>query len=392
MKLKDIGDLLVFDTLPLMYEPKQKIILTHLLHLEEQTFPPQLPMIFTTLKLANQLKRYCEVNKYRCLNKSNLIVVKPYEFIDIILERRLTLQILFCASEEDELNNVMVLIKENGKLNYIYAGNFTDIRSALMNDIFASWISNGVEKLYVNLKRIEENHNFNDIEQIEKVFNHIKDIMKCHNDSRINIHLPLFGYEHFILKLAKRFPMRIKYANLQQFYLSFNGDESQIETYFIKDSNTNERIKLIPEESTPYRAKILFKETKEITINIRNEAINCENNELYNQHGYYELFYSPEPSPFQLKLLCMLVKPKRIFGIVDTFNNKSKVPKYLIELCEGAKERQKKIEEKKLSDPFRLTEVNKKHPPTTIIGGAALNKLGKQTGPFLSDSESEDSS
>ena len=34
----------------------------------------------------------------------------------------------------------------------------------------------------------------------------------------------------------------------------------------------------------------------------------------------------------------MLVKPKRIFGIVDTFNNKSIVPSYLYEHCVGAKD------------------------------------------------------
>ncbi|XP_023307790.2 uncharacterized protein LOC111689555 [Lucilia cuprina] len=178
MKLKDLGDLIVFDTFPLMFEPKQKIIITHLLHLEQQTFPSQLPMIFTTFKLAQQLRNFCDIKKHKCINKSNLIVVKPYEFIDIVLERRLTLQILFCASEEYESNNVMVLIRENGKLNYIYGGNFIDIRSALLNDTFASWIANGVEKLYVNLKRMDEHHTFNDIDQMQKVFKSIEEIMK----------------------------------------------------------------------------------------------------------------------------------------------------------------------------------------------------------------------
>lgn len=92
----------------------------------------------------------------------------------------------------------------------------------------------------------------------------------------------------------------------------------------------------------------LFKESQDITINILSDASNCKNTELYNTNGYYELFYSPEPSPFHLKLLSMLVKPKRMFGIVDTFNNKSKVPKYLVELCVGAKEKIQKKEERKL--------------------------------------------
>lgn len=82
MKLKNLGDLLVFDTFPLMFEvgvyfnyidfvyicnyfqPKQKIIITHLLHLEEQTFPQKLPMILTTQKLANQLRKYCYDKKH----------------------------------------------------------------------------------------------------------------------------------------------------------------------------------------------------------------------------------------------------------------------------------------------------------------------------------------
>lgn len=46
-------------------KPKQKVIITHLLHLEEQTFPHQLPMIFTTQKLAEQLRKYCEFMKIK---------------------------------------------------------------------------------------------------------------------------------------------------------------------------------------------------------------------------------------------------------------------------------------------------------------------------------------
>lgn len=86
---------------------------------------------------------------------------------------------------------------------------------------------------------------------------------------------------------------------------------------------------------------------KTVTINIYDDFANCDNTDLRNSNGYYELFYSPEPSPFQLKLMCMLVKPNRIFGIVDTFNNKSIVPKYLYEYCVGAKEKIIKKQERK---------------------------------------------
>ncbi|XP_065365619.1 uncharacterized protein LOC135958655 [Calliphora vicina] len=387
MKLKNLGDLLVFDTFPLMFNPKQKIILTHLLHLEEQMFPQKLSMIFTTQKLADQLRKYCCDKKHTCINKSNIIVVKPYEFIDIVLDRQLILQVLFCASEEEESNNVMVLIRENGKLNYIYGGNFIDIRSALLNDTFASWISHGVEKLYVNLKRMEENHTFNDIDQMEKVFNNIEAIMKNHRESKIHLHLPLFGYEVFILKLAERFPNRLKYSNLKQFYINLDDDNSQIAMHCLDDKVSDERIILQPVKYTSYQAYMKFKKTNEITINICHDAINCMNSEIYNNQGYYELFYSPEPSPFHLKLLCMLVKPKRIFGIVDTFNNKSIVPKYLYELCVGAKEKIKIKEERKLSYPFQLP-ANSKQQPMTIIAGH-LSKTTKKTGPYLTDSESD---
>ena len=48
----------------------------------------------------------------------------------------------------------------------------------MLNDTFAAWITNGVDKLYVNLKRMDENHIFNEIDLREKVFNIIEDIMK----------------------------------------------------------------------------------------------------------------------------------------------------------------------------------------------------------------------
>ncbi|TMW51289.1 hypothetical protein DOY81_003608, partial [Sarcophaga bullata] len=389
MKLKSLGDLVVFDTFPLLYEPKQKIIITHLLHLEEQPFPYQLPMIFTTHKIAEQLRKYCEFKKLKCLNKSNIVVVKPYEFIDIVVDRRQTLQILFCASEVEESNNVIVLIKENGKLNYIYAGNFVDIRSAVLNDTFAAWIANGVENLYVNLKRMDENHIFNEIDLREKTFNIVEDIMKCHRNSRIHICLPLFGYENFIIKLSQRFPNRINCRNLKEFYINCNEDDPVISTNFCTD---NEKIILHTHPLTSFEANMRFKKSKEITINILNDASKVHEIAISSRNFYYELFYTPEPSPFQLKLLTMLVKPKRIFGIVDTFNNKSIVPSYLYEYCVGAKENLMRKQANKLSQSSSAsvsTQPSKQTLTKTIIAGALSNKETRSAGPYLSDSDND---
>lgn len=66
----------------------------------------------------------------------------------------------------------------DGKLNYIYAGNFVDIRSAVLNDTFASWVTNGVENLYLNLKRKDENHTFNELDLRDKVLDAIENIMQ----------------------------------------------------------------------------------------------------------------------------------------------------------------------------------------------------------------------
>lgn len=67
--------------------------------------------------------------------------------------------------------------------------------------------------------------------------------------------MPLFGYEHFILQLAQRFPKRLKYSNLKQFYFNALEDEFQMAEYFLNDNDTDERIILKAGASTPYQAK-----------------------------------------------------------------------------------------------------------------------------------------
>lgn len=76
-----------------------------------------------------------------------------------------------------------------------------------------------------------------------------------HKDSKLLICLPLFGYEHFILKLAQRFPKRLKYSNLKEFYFNSLDEDFQMNENFLNDDSTDARIILKAGESTPYQAK-----------------------------------------------------------------------------------------------------------------------------------------
>uniref|UniRef100_A0A1B0GEC6 Uncharacterized protein n=1 Tax=Glossina morsitans morsitans TaxID=37546 RepID=A0A1B0GEC6_GLOMM len=135
---------------------------------------------------------------------NNFCYLEPYNFTDIVIEKRHTLQMFTCASEDAD-HNLMILIRENGKLNYIYAGNFLDKRAALLNDDFAKWISQGVEKLYVNLKHAPNDQLYKSVQKLLLLAQCLKKtdtIVKYHGGRTFAIHL---NYE----KLYNRFPKRV---------------------------------------------------------------------------------------------------------------------------------------------------------------------------------------
>ena len=56
--------------------------------------------------------------------------------------------------------------KEHEPKTYVYAGIFTDIRSAMLNDHFAEWVLAGVAVLDLDLTRALEEHGNNDMQQV----------------------------------------------------------------------------------------------------------------------------------------------------------------------------------------------------------------------------------
>lgn len=76
------------------------------------------------------------------------------------------------------------------------------MRSVLLNDTFASWIAHGVEKLYVNLKRMDENHKFNEIDQMQKVLQSIEEIIKWVYNVEFEIQNKLKKKNHQILSIV----------------------------------------------------------------------------------------------------------------------------------------------------------------------------------------------
>uniref|UniRef100_A0A1A9VY20 Uncharacterized protein n=1 Tax=Glossina austeni TaxID=7395 RepID=A0A1A9VY20_GLOAU len=390
MKLKDLNDLIIFDAFPLTYDPKQKIILTHLLHLEEQTLPQKLCTIYTTRNLAEKFKKYCEITNYKGLVSDNFCYLEPYNFTDIVIEKRHTLQIFTCESQDAD-HNLMILIRENGKLNYIYAGNFLDTRAALLNDDFAKWISQGVEKLYVNLKHAPDDQLYTSEQKLPLLAQCLKEIdtiVKYHEGRTFAIYLKLFGYENFIYKLLNQFPKRVVLlSNLSKFndYSEKAADDLlaklDVGRIFVTDG-------VIFEE----KAKLNFEKHGNISININADVASCLPIVLNKDNYFYKFCYSPEPDIYDLQLLVCLCKPKRIYGIVDRFNMKSKPPKHLIEYCKGIAKVDTKVT--KISHQQQQPNAKLENKPAlpVILGPITYNQnqKGAQGGPFLDDCESDE--
>uniref|UniRef100_A0A1B0BHL8 Uncharacterized protein n=1 Tax=Glossina palpalis gambiensis TaxID=67801 RepID=A0A1B0BHL8_9MUSC len=386
MKLKDLSDLIIFDAFPLTYDPKQKIILTHLLHLEEQILPQKLCTIYTTRNLAEKFKKYCEITNYKGLFTDNFCYLEPYNFIDIIIEKQHTLQMFTCESQDAD-HNLMILIRENGKLNYIYAGNFLDTRTALLNDDFAKWISQGVEKLYVNLKHVPDDQLYKSVQKLPLLAQCLKDIdtiVEYHEGRTFAIYLNLFGYENFIHKLSNRFPKRVALLS----NLSIFSDYSEKRDDKLLEKLDVGRIFVTDGVISEEKAKENFEKHGNISINVRADSASCLPIGLNKGNHFYRLCYSPEPNTFDLQLLVCLCKPKRLYGIIDRFNMKSKPPKHLIEYCKGIPKVSKKPQQQQQPD----AKLENKPALPVILGPISYNQnqQGAHRGPFLDDCESDE--
>uniref|UniRef100_A0A1A9W295 Uncharacterized protein n=1 Tax=Glossina brevipalpis TaxID=37001 RepID=A0A1A9W295_9MUSC len=390
MKLDDLSDLIVFDGFPLTYIPKQKIILTHLLHLERQTLPQKLCTICTTQILAKKFKKYCEMIDYKGLTTDNFCYLEPYNFIDIVIEKR-TLQIFTCESQNAD-HNLMILIRENGKLNYVYAGNFVDTRTALLDDDFAKWISQGVEKLYVNLKHVPDDQLYKPIQEFHLITQSLKmieDIITYHEKQTFAIYLPLFGYDNFVQKLSNHLPRRVALlSNLSEFY---SYSQKKADDFCKKPDSA--RIYITGGAISKQKAKINFEKHGIISLNISADSMPSSLTvDLSKENFYYDLCYSPEPDIYDLQLLILLCKPKRIYGIIDRFNVKSKPPQHLIQISKGIAN--KRIEVTKMPQQQQQQQgaraKNKSDFP--IIVGSIVNnrdQQSRQRGPFLNESEAD---
>ncbi|XP_037933185.1 uncharacterized protein LOC119667908 isoform X3 [Teleopsis dalmanni] len=316
MKYQEYGDEFLFDDFPTI------LFLTHLN--TQLKLPKIIPKIYTTQILAKQFITYLNCKGFVEIYETHFIILTPFQPYKLRCNDGSILKVLICESN-DISHQLMVLFYKvffisERKVTHLYGGICTDIRTIILNEKFSEWIEHGVNKLYLNIKR---NTNSCNPRSLNDALDEIENIIR--NDENITICIPTFGYEMFISKLSERFrkriviegPLLILYKNLDNM------------KYFIKSSVCNSKIVLTNQELTMQHLINDLGNKKIIKI--------VENVQIFdksiNNSGYYEIQWSPFPTPFHLKLLTGVTRPTKIIAISQSCEVDIQIPNYLYKLC-----------------------------------------------------------
>ncbi|XP_050329032.1 uncharacterized protein LOC126758715 isoform X1 [Bactrocera neohumeralis] len=321
MKFLEYGEDFLFDDMPKVYNPTQKVFITRLYGLNQLLLPKRVPKIYTSKAIAWRMKIHFNTNKEQILTDDNFVYLDPTKnphILHLSDEKRVK---VFVFEEVSATRNMMVLIQKEGKITHMYGGACVFLRQILLNDVFVSCIGTGVDKLYMDLKRalIPCNPNeLNDIiDELDRLLHKSKVIIK------IQLLVEPFGSEEFVAELGNQLRGLV---HLNDAFLNYNGHFLCLE-HFQMDP---EMARIFVEHSSNKEECAKHCHNSEILVTVK---LTMDKRKKDKSKNYFEIHYSPLPSPFNLKVLASAVYPAHIFGITYGTMEPPTLPEYLRGFC-----------------------------------------------------------
>nr|XP_014093982.1 uncharacterized protein LOC106620108 isoform X1 [Bactrocera oleae] len=318
MKFLEYGEDFLFDDMPKVYNSTQKVFITRLFGLNQLQLPKRVPKIYTSKAIAWRMKIHFNTNKEQVLTDANFVYLDPAKnphILHLSDEKRVK---VFVFEEHSATHNIMVLIQKDGKITHLYAGACVFVRQILLNDMFVSCISTGVDKLYMDLKRALTPCNPNELNDI------IDELYRLLHKEIIKIQLLVesFGSEEFVAELGNQLRGLV---HLNDAFLNYNGHflclehfemDAEMARIFVEHAPNNECAKHC------HNSEVLV--TVKLTMDKRKKD---------KSNNYFEMHYSPLPSPFNLKVLASSVYPAHVYGITYGNMEPPSIPEYLRRFC-----------------------------------------------------------
>ncbi|XP_053951830.1 uncharacterized protein LOC128859113 [Anastrepha ludens] len=321
MKFLEYGEEFLFDDMPKVYNPTQKVFITRLYDLKQLQLPKRVPKIYTTKALAWRLKVHFNSNTEQLLTDSNFIFLDPSknpQVLHLSDEKRVR---VYVFEEISATRNIMVLIQREGKITHLYAGACVFLREILLDDAFVSCISLGVEKLYLDLRRATSPCNPSELNDIVEELDRI--LHKSKVFDKIQLLVPIFGSEELVAELGNQLRGLV---HLNDTFLNFHGHFLYLE-HFQMDA---EKARIFVEHEPNKEECSTHCHNSEVLVTVK---LTTEKRVKDKSNNYFEIHYSPLPSPFNLKVLASAVYPGHIFGITYGNMEPPSLPEYLRAFC-----------------------------------------------------------
>ncbi|CAD7000998.1 unnamed protein product [Ceratitis capitata] len=217
-KFVEYGDEFLFDDMPKVYNPTQKIFITRLHGLSQLHLPAKVPKIYTSKPLAWRLKMHFNSKGEQLLTDTNFVYLNPGRnpyILHLNDEKRVKIHVF---EEPTATRNLMVLIQKDGKITHLYAGGCVFLRDILLDDAFVACITMGVEKLFMDLRRAPSQCNPNELkditEELDRLLHKNKQVFK------ILLVVEIFGSEELVAELGNQLRGLV---HLNDTFLNLNG-------------------------------------------------------------------------------------------------------------------------------------------------------------------------
>ncbi|XP_054087618.1 uncharacterized protein LOC105208633 isoform X2 [Zeugodacus cucurbitae] len=319
MKFLEYGEDFLFDDMPKVYNPTQKVFITRLYGLNQLQLPKRVPIIYTSKAIAWRLKMHFNTNKEQLLTDSNFVYLDPTKnphILHLSDEKRVK---VFVFEEAAATRNIMLLIQKDGKITHLYAGACVFLREILLNDVFVSCIVTGVEKLYMDLNRALTPCNPNELNDI---IDELERLLQSKVLIKIQLLVELFGSEQLVAELGNQLPSLV---HLNDTYLNYNGHFLCLE-HFQMDA---EKARIFVEHE-PNTECAKHCHESEVLVTVK---LTMDKRKKDKPNNYFEMHFSPLPSSFNLKVLASAVNPAQIFGITYGNMEPPSIPEYLRAFC-----------------------------------------------------------
>ncbi|XP_055912178.1 uncharacterized protein LOC129946140 isoform X2 [Eupeodes corollae] len=201
--------------------------------------------------------------------------------------------------ESDEMKNSVMFHFDDNINKYLYTGVFNEIDSCFANEHFMGYMQKEIDYVYINTMLC----NSNPYICTRDIIDEIKQISLKHQDSKIAVIIPNFGYEKLLIHLVRAFPQNVYPTKTQRYILTKLGHSEYIGT----NGQTCRIIIFLPGIPTE------FFETDFITIYITTG----NSSTLDNEYGVYLRQWYPAASLMDLQVLLEMIRPNQIVPILE---------------------------------------------------------------------------